>query len=202
MAAEAWDRALSGPPSWVPSSSLWTWLRRRSSFSHRVNVDQLKDCRFQTLLHDAGKALQDLITEIVVVFALRTQTLAVKGNRAHGFNGVGVKPPLVRRQQPRPAQNLSLAEGGEHDRLALRGKDFECHLAGADQVELVRFASLLKDVGAGVKADVRGAPGQQVGVIGLEIGEERVFGDDVLKGFHDCGPSKRRVFPGWREPPQ
>jgi hypothetical protein len=97
------------------SVDLW-WLLWPWSSPNGVNVEQLETRRLQPLFHNLAETFQNLVSEIVILLALRAQTFPIKRNRAHRFNGVRVKFSLVGRQQPRPAQNLSLTQGCHHVR--------------------------------------------------------------------------------------
>ena len=61
--------------------------------ANRVNVKQLQAGGIQPLLHDLSKALQHLVAQIVVLLALRAQTLSVEGDGAYVLEGMSVKLP-------------------------------------------------------------------------------------------------------------
>src|ERR1039458_2780629 len=88
------------------ASDLSRFVASRSS-PHRVHVEQLQASCFQPLLHNPGESLQHFVAEVVVLLALRSQTLSVKGNGAHTIDSPGMELPLKRRQEPRPSQELS-----------------------------------------------------------------------------------------------
>src|SRR5579862_2243382 len=129
----------------------------------------------------------------MIFFALRPQTLSVKGDGTYAIDSPGVKLPLKRRQQPRPPQEFSDAQRCHNNRLARRSKNFHCHLAFANQVKSVCRVALLEDVCARFESNIGGTTHHELGEFTVESLEKGMLPDDALKVFHSA------LLPGWPE---
>ena len=83
-------------------------------------------------------------------------------DRAHRRRARGVEVPAVRREEPRPADDLAGVDGLDGDRAAARGEDLELHAPVSQQVERVRLAALAEEVLARLEAGVLAAARDQL----------------------------------------
>jgi hypothetical protein len=131
-----------------------------------------------------NRPLEEFVTKVGVLFAFRSQTLAIHSNGADGFDRTCAETPTIRRYQPRPSQDLTRLHRFYGEERTLGRKNFQRNLAFADQIKLVGFASLPKEMVTLVEQDTGGATGQQVNVVGFEALAERMCGDDLSQVLH------------------
>ena len=72
----------------------------------------------------------------------------------------------------------------------------------AEEVELVGGFAAAEDVLAGVEAHIGRAADEQLQIVGLEGFEERMLGEDSLKGLHGLPPLRLGRWRGWRGLPR
>ncbi len=143
-----------------------------------VDVEQLKARAIEVLMHLVEKALDQLVAQVVVGFALRAQAISVELDRAHLLDRARVELPLVGRIEPRPSQDLARVDGLNPVRAAAGYVDLQRNPAGPDQVRSIGFIALPEQKLAGVKADVRCASGQKLQVPFGETAQEAMLAQD------------------------
>ena len=92
-----------------------------------------------------GEAAHQLVAEVVVGVALTAQAGAVEGDDAHLVDRAGVEVPDVRREEPRPADDLAGIERLDHDRASRRRVRRQGDAALADEVEGVGRIALAEE---------------------------------------------------------
>jgi hypothetical protein len=124
----------------------------------------------------------------VVGIALAPQAGAVEGDQRR----VGLHPPVelppVRREQPRPAEQVAVVQRLERHRIARGDVQLERDRAVADRVEGVCLLALPEQVLPGFGAHVRRTPGDQLELRGREPAEGGHLRDQGIHLPH-CFPS-------------
>src|SRR5208283_1833546 len=165
-----------------------------------VDVQQLQARRVQPLHQDRQKALHHLIAEIMIGLAFFAQTCGIHSDRPRQPRGPGVRHPAVRRYQPGCADDFSLPERRNHDRRSSGRGDLQCHLAMADEKELVRGAALAKQVLAGIVAVITRTARHEPAVRRAESCKKGMLPQDMLKTLHAALPCPRSGLSEWRPP--
>jgi len=88
-----------------------------SSFQQSVPCRQLSTGSRQTATDHCQKVLEQVIAKFVVLLALPAQPFGIQCQSRNTVKGATVKLPLVRRQQPRPANHLPRRDGLDWARL-------------------------------------------------------------------------------------
>src|SRR5271165_723907 len=100
--------------------------------------------RDDTLLH--------LVPEFVIPFALLAQALAIEDDGSRHFSRPRIEPPVVRRHQPRPSEDIPVSERLHRHAAAAGNRRFERDPAGANEVEMVGPVAFTEDQLTGVEA--------------------------------------------------
>ena len=93
-----------------------------------------------------GDLLQQLIAEFGIGFALTAQASAVQRDRTDRRHRPGISEISVRRDEPRPPEDLSLVHGLDDERSSCRRVNFQRDPPVPDHVEVVGRFSLTEDV--------------------------------------------------------
>jgi hypothetical protein len=64
---------------------------------YRVHIEYLQARGLQALLYNPREALQNFVTQVMILLAFLAQTLAIERDGAHAFCGASLVLPLVRR---------------------------------------------------------------------------------------------------------
>src|SRR5208283_2234669 len=110
-----------------------------------IHVQQLQSGCFQALCDDLHEPLVNLIAKVVVLIALGTKALAIKGQRMRRLLGAGVKMPAIGGKQPGPAQDLAAADGLHSREAAVRDHELHGYQAFANEVKVVSRVALMED---------------------------------------------------------
>ena len=95
-----------------PAFKLW-WSAARRALSNSaspilIDIDQLQPCSLHRVLDDRRPGGQEVATEFVVQFSFGTQAGTVNGKSARRFESPCGVLVVMRREQPRPSQNLTI----------------------------------------------------------------------------------------------
>ena len=92
------------------------------------------------------KTFQEIEAEVMVLFALCAQALSVQRDRTNELDGLGVEPPLIGWNQPRPSQYITLLEGLDRDRASIGGVHFKRDPSMANDEELFGLFSFVEQI--------------------------------------------------------
>src|SRR5687767_1747399 len=101
--------------------------------------------RLQTPGHDRAHALDQLVAEGVIPFAILAQDRAMKKDRLRRHDRPGAEMPDMGREHPRPTQQISGADGLDDDRWAEAHAGFENDAATLDQMKMLRAFAFPQD---------------------------------------------------------
>ena len=124
--------------------------------------------------HQTCQAFHELVAERRIGVALGPQAGAVERRGANALPRTGIELVHVGREQPRPAQDLTLAKRLERDRATRGNVGLDGDAAAADREEPVRCLAFTQEIRARVEVDVLPAPGDEGEVLRLQTFEERV----------------------------
>ena len=142
------------------------------------------------MLEHQCKPPEHLVAEIVVRLGLRPEAFSVEPDSADIFHCTGREMPAVRRDQPRPSENLSGTDGLDANESSLACLDFVGNAAVPDEIESVSGFTLVEKKLAVFERNVRCTPDEQLHVDLVEIACERVLAKDYREifGLHDQSP--------------
>ncbi len=115
----------------------------------------------QALHQHLREPADDAEAERGVLGALPAQARAVELRRAHVRHRPGVEMRAVRREEPRPAEDLAVVNRLDHDLAARRDEVPDGDRAVADDVEAVGGVALAEDRLALLEVDVAPAAGDE-----------------------------------------
>jgi hypothetical protein len=101
---------------------------------------------------------------VVIRLALITQALPIEDNGPCRLNGPRIEMPAVRRDHPRPAQEVAFPRRLEYERTTVCARYFQRDPAAANEIELMGLFTLSEDELIHVEANVAGAVSQQLNV--------------------------------------
>jgi hypothetical protein len=131
-----------------------------------------------------GKAFQQFIAEVVVIFALPAQAFSIEGNGAGQIQRFRVKMPAVRRDQPGPPEDVTLAEGFDRDMTPFRREQLKRNPTFSYEIELIRLRPLPENELVLFKSNIGRTTCYQLKVLTAEILEERVLDENAFERFH------------------
>ena len=130
----------------------------------------------------------------VVVVALAPQACAVECHRAHGVERACVEVPPVGREEPRPADDVTLVDGLDGDSAAARGEDLELHAPVSQEIEGVRLAALAEEVVARLEPGVLAAARDQLQLRRGQASKDRALRELGVERLHACSsPAVARI---------
>ena len=168
----------AGAPSVVPCDG------QRLSHHRRLRRRREPEaCRVGAARAAPREAGHQLVAERRVRLALAAQAGAVELDRPDRRNGAGVEVPAVRREEPRPADDVAGFDGLDRERSPAGHVELERDPPSAQDVEDVRRLSFAEQGLAGVEADrfrrsrraARGRP--------RRARRTGVLEDDLIKSF-------------------
>lgn len=134
--------------------------------------------------------MRDLVTEVVIATTGRSQSSAVDRDRPGVIERQHIEVPHMRSEHPRPAEHLARMHGGDHQRVAPGGGDFDGEPAFQHEVKGVGRAAAQRDPCARrVLAEAR-HPHEHVDVRRRQAVDEAVGGNAVVErgGGHRVPP--------------
>src|SRR5690242_15731641 len=200
MAASSMSRLTVSCVSRRRASTRWTrggakGASARVSADGNVTIDiqQLQLRQLEVADRDIGETAHQVVAELVVRLAFPTQALAIQADDAGWLHRDGVEVPPVGLEEPRPADGVALAPGGDDERLASRGCDLDRDTAVADDVERRRRLPDVDDVLAGFEVVEAAAPGDLLEHIVRQPGKNVRLGDQLPDGAHGVPPTASAV---------
>ena len=90
-----------------------------------IHVEELSSCRLEPLYNDLSYSFHKLIAKNVVFFGFVTQVHSIHDNDLRRFNYPCTELPAVRREEPRPAQDITSCNCLDSDLTTLSSKRLE-----------------------------------------------------------------------------
>src|SRR5579864_6076391 len=137
-------------------------MASRSARPHRMDrgTDQPDPGGLQPLGQNAREPLSDLVPELGFRRAGGSYRLRVEFEGLDRAGGYGAEGPPVRWEPPRPAEQLTQADGVDPHPALPGNVQVQGHRAGLEQPEMVGAATLLEKPMPGREGDVRGGVGE------------------------------------------
>src|SRR5271166_622104 len=129
------------------------------------------------------------VAEFVILFALLAQALAVEHDGSRRLSRACIEPRVVRRNQPRPSEDLPVPECLHRHAATARDRSFECDPAGTNKVEVISRAALAEDQLTCGEAHVGRTPDRQFQIARVDPAEERMPGQNAFQRPHYFFPS-------------
>src|SRR5690242_10152758 len=151
--------------------------------------DQPDPGRLQPLRDYAGEPPGELVAERRIGLTAGSYHPAVEFEGLDLAGGHGAEGPLVRREQPRPAEQLTHADGVDRHPALPGNVQVQRHVTGLDQPETAGTATVFEEPVPGREGDVRGDLRENGQVIAGHVVQEWVSGQGLRRDFdHGLSP--------------